>query len=71
MEDALIDTLRRVYTAMQHGDFAELQRRLTHDVEWILPESVPWGGTHHGHLGVEAVSEIAAPITDALRTEVR
>ena len=66
MEDESIETLRRIYTAIQHGDFAELQRSVTHDVEWILPESVPWGGTHHGHLGVEALGEIFRDHVDGI-----
>jgi uncharacterized protein len=58
MDEQLTETLRRIYAAVQHGDTEELQGRLAHDIEWVLPESVPWGGTHHGHLGVEASREI-------------
>jgi ketosteroid isomerase-like protein len=66
VDDALIETFRRIYSAVQRGDSAELQRNLAHDVEWILPEAVPWGGTHHGHLGVEAVNEIFGDHVDGL-----
>jgi uncharacterized protein len=69
VDDALIETLRRIYTAIQRGDFAELQRNLTHDVEWILPESVPWGGSHHGYLGVETVGEIFKEHVDGVWAE--
>ena len=36
----------------------ELTKDITHDFELILPETVPWGGTHHGPDGVEAFATI-------------
>jgi ketosteroid isomerase-like protein len=53
-----ISSLRRIYTAVQHRNAEELQEALTHDIEWVLPETLPWGGTRHGHLGVLAYAEI-------------
>jgi uncharacterized protein len=50
--------MRRIYAALQRHDAGELARSVTHDIEWTLPEAVPWGGTHHGHLGVLAMVEI-------------
>ena len=58
MDDAQVQIFRRIYTAVQRGDSEQLQQNLAHDIEWVLPESVPWGGTHHGHLGVAAMREI-------------
>lgn len=58
MPEAEIESLQRIYSALQRRDSAELRDHLAHDIEWTLPETVPWGGTHHGHQGVEAVGEI-------------
>jgi len=53
-----VKSLQRIYQAVQRGDLDELSEALTHDIEWTLPGALPWGGTHHGHLGVQAVLEI-------------
>ena len=58
MADAQIEALKRIYAAVQAKDTDELSRSVAHDIEWVLPESVPWGGTHHGNLGVESVAEL-------------
>jgi ketosteroid isomerase-like protein len=52
------ESMRRIYAALQRHDASELARSVTHDIEWTLPEAVPWGGTHHGHLGVLTMVEI-------------
>jgi ketosteroid isomerase-like protein len=56
--DEPIQALRDAYTAMQRQDAEQLSEVLAHDIEWTLPEGLPWGGTHHGHLGVVSVVEI-------------
>jgi uncharacterized protein len=61
-----IDSLRDIYAAIQRHDTDRLSEALAHDIEWTLPESVPWGGTHHGHLGVTAVVEIFEEHVDGL-----
>jgi len=66
VDEALIENFRRIYSAVQRGDSAELETSLTHDIEWVLPETVPWGGRHHGPLGVEAVFEIYRDHVDGL-----
>lgn len=53
-----IRSLRRVYAAMQSGDAEDFRRDLAHDIEWSLPEGLPWGGTRHGADGVETLLEI-------------
>ena len=58
MADDDVQTVRRIYAALQRGDVDELRTALTHDIEWNLPEALPWGGTHHGHDGVDAVTEV-------------
>ena len=57
MPEAEIKKLQWIYTAIQQGDWEEMARSLAHDVEWTLPATLPWGGTHHGHLGVQAITE--------------
>jgi ketosteroid isomerase-like protein len=53
-----IQTVRRIYDALARWDLDELVRDLTHDVEWTLPETLPWGGARHGHEGVRAMLTI-------------
>jgi ketosteroid isomerase-like protein len=69
MDEALLETFRRIYTAVQQGDFEALGENMTHDVEWALPPTVPWGGVHHGHLGVESVGEIFREHVDGIWSE--
>ena len=58
MSDDDVRSLRRVYEALLRRDVPELRSALAHDIEWQLPETVPWGGTHHGPEGIDALSEI-------------
>jgi ketosteroid isomerase-like protein len=58
MDEALRDKFRTIYSAIQAQDFDAVQENVAHDIEWALPESLPWGGVYHGHLGVAAMSEI-------------
>jgi ketosteroid isomerase-like protein len=58
MSEPKIESLQRVYWAVQRRDAEELSRLLSHDIEWSLPETLPWGGTHHGPAGVQTVVEI-------------
>ena len=69
MPDTSLETLRDIYSAIQHHDSERLTEALAHDIEWTLPETVPWGGTHHGHLGVMAVVEIFEEHVDGLWAE--
>jgi ketosteroid isomerase-like protein len=66
MSDQDIGALRRIYDAMTGWRIEELVRDVAHDIEWNLPESVPWGGTHHGHDGLQAVAEIYQDHGDGL-----
>jgi uncharacterized protein len=64
--DEDVMALRRIYSAMSRWDVEELQSDLAHDIEWELPDTVPWGGTHHGHDGIEAIAEIYQDHVDGL-----
>ena len=43
---------------MQRRDADELRTALAHDIEWTLPEGVPWGGTRHGPDGIDSLIDI-------------
>jgi ketosteroid isomerase-like protein len=53
-----IGSLRRIYDALSRWDIGEFADNVTHDFEFILPETVPWGGTRHGRDGVSAFATI-------------
>jgi uncharacterized protein len=50
-----VSSLRQIYSAMVRWDFGRIIEAVAHDIEWNLPEAVPWGGTRHGHDGLEAM----------------
>jgi ketosteroid isomerase-like protein len=47
-----LDVLRGFYDAVAAGDVDAVLDLLDPQVEWRAPESLPWGGTFHGHDGV-------------------
>lgn len=53
-----IKALRRIYEALSRWDIDELANDVAHDVVLILPETLPWGGRHHGLDGVQAFASI-------------
>lgn len=58
MAEELISTVRRFYDAMSRWDVESLSHSVTHDFELNLPDTVPFGGTHHGYDGVEATATV-------------
>ncbi len=58
MANDRIEILRRIYTAVQQQDADAVSRSVAHNIEWVLPETLPWGGTHQGQLGIMAVLEM-------------
>jgi ketosteroid isomerase-like protein len=44
--------VRGFYDAVAAGDVEAVLKLLDPEVEWRAPESLPWGGTFHGHDGV-------------------
>ena len=64
MADEEIEALRRIYTALQQHDVEEIRRSVAHDIEWTMPEALPWGGTHHGHDGLLSVAGIHEELVD-------
>jgi uncharacterized protein len=53
-----VHALRRIYDAVNRGDADELAADVAHDIEWSLPERVPWGGTRHGPDGIRAFAAV-------------
>jgi uncharacterized protein len=47
-----VAVLRGFYDAVAAGDVDAVLDLLDPEVEWRAPESLPWGGTFHGHDGV-------------------
>jgi uncharacterized protein len=58
MPEFEIRALQRIYEALSRWDVDEFINDVTHDFEFVLPETVPWGGTRHGHDGVAAFTTI-------------
>jgi ketosteroid isomerase-like protein len=53
-----VERVKELYTAFQRRDKEELARLVAHDMEFDMPEGLPWGGLHHGQDGMAAVLEI-------------
>jgi ketosteroid isomerase-like protein len=66
MTDEKTERLRQIYTAVQQQDVDGLQQAVAHDIEWTLPDSLPWGGTHHGHLGIIAIVDLYQDSVDGM-----
>jgi ketosteroid isomerase-like protein len=47
-----VQRLREVYDAFDRDDADAFVGLLAHDIEWRVPEVLPWGGARHGHDGV-------------------
>jgi ketosteroid isomerase-like protein len=58
MPEPEIQALQRIYDALSRWDVDEFVNDVTHDFEFVLPETVPWGGTRHGRDGVAAYATI-------------
>jgi ketosteroid isomerase-like protein len=58
MPEFEIRALQRIYEALSRWDVDEFINDVTHDFEFVLPETVPWGGTRHGHDGVASYTTI-------------
>jgi uncharacterized protein len=50
---------------MSRGNMEELLSSVAHNIEWVVPETLPWGGARHGADGIRAVVEILQQHADA------
>jgi ketosteroid isomerase-like protein len=57
MPESEVMALRRIYDAFSRWDVDELAEAVTHDFEMVQPETLPWGGSFHGHEGVKAFAD--------------
>jgi uncharacterized protein len=47
-----VERLKAAYEAFKHQDIATVMAAFDPDIEWVAPETLPFGGTYHGHDGV-------------------
>ena len=64
VDDDTVETFQRIYSAFQRNDWDDLNHNLAHDIEWTSPDTLPWGGTRHGHGGVDAFAQLFADHVD-------
>ena len=48
MADDHVLAVRRLYEAFEHGNDEALLETLSAEVEWYVPDVLPFGGTYHG-----------------------
>jgi ketosteroid isomerase-like protein len=58
MGDNDVDAVRRIYTALTKWSVDDMVADVTHDIEWTLPDPLPWGGTHHGPEGIRSFAQV-------------
>jgi hypothetical protein len=49
MSQENVEAVKAAYRAFQSGDVQAAVQAMAPDVEYSAPESLPWGGTQHGH----------------------
>ena len=54
MTQTALDTVHGLWKAFRAGDMDAVRELLDPDVEWVIPDILPWGGTYRGPSGVEA-----------------
>ena len=64
MSEYDVQALRRIYAAINRGDFDELAADVAHDIEVNLPDPLPWGGTRHGTDGIRAFTTLFSDHVD-------
>jgi ketosteroid isomerase-like protein len=47
-----VQTLRDAYAAFARQDVPSVMAAFNEDIEWETPDSIPFGGSYHGHDGV-------------------
>ena len=53
-----VHRLGEVYDAFDGDDADAFVGLLAHDIEWRVPDVLPWGGTRHGHDGVRTYLDL-------------
>ena len=52
MTSTQVQTLRDAYAAFARQDVPSVMAAFNEDIEWESPDSIPFGGSYHGHEGV-------------------
>jgi ketosteroid isomerase-like protein len=47
-----VERLRAAYEAFKSQDIPTVMAAFDEQIEWVVPDSIPFGGTFHGHEGV-------------------
>lgn len=47
-----VERLRAAYDAFKRQDIPTVMTAFDEEIEWTLPDNLPFGGTYHGHEGV-------------------
>jgi uncharacterized protein len=47
-----VATIRGAYEAFGQQDIPAVMAAFDEEIEWVSPDTLPFGGTHHGHAGV-------------------
>jgi ketosteroid isomerase-like protein len=64
MPAADVEVAKRLYDAIERRDNEASRNAVADDVEWVIPPSLPWGGTRHGP---DQVAEFADTMGEHLR----
>jgi hypothetical protein len=54
MSQEALNTVHGLWKAFRAGDMDAVGELLHPDIEWVIPDVLPWGGTYHGPSGVTA-----------------
>ena len=65
MAQTALDTVHSLWKAFRAGDMDAVGELLDPDVEWVIPDILPWGGTYRGPSGVRAYLAGALEYLDA------
>jgi uncharacterized protein len=47
-----VERLRAAYDAFKRQDIPTVMAAFDGEIEWTVPDNIPFGGTYHGHEGV-------------------
>ena len=65
MTSEALDTVHKLWKAFRSGDMNAVKALLDPNVEWVIPDILPWGGTYRGHSGVQDYLTNALEYLDA------
>jgi hypothetical protein len=69
MSSANVQILRDAYNAFARQDVPSVMAAFHDDIEWDAPDSIPFGGSYHGHDGVGSFFSQMAEYWEELRVE--